>query len=111
MATTDKVHDIEYLYQAGEEAYAEGHTKKALHYLDLVLKEDPNHAMAWTIKGNCLDRLGQFENALDSYDKAIKMDPTNADILFDKAETLEKMGRDKDAKKIMEKAVKLEMGD
>ncbi|MDD1679203.1 MAG: tetratricopeptide repeat protein [Methanomicrobiales archaeon] len=111
MAASDKVHDVDYLYKAGEEAWAEGHTKKALHYIDLVLKEDPKHAMAWTIKGNCFDRMGQYEDALESYDKAIKLDPTNADILFDKAETLEKMGRDKDAKKVMNKAVKLEMGD
>ena len=111
MATTDNVHDVDYLYRAGEEAYAEGDTPKALHYLDRVLEEDPKHAMAWMCKGNCLDRMSQFEDALKSYDMAIKLDPTNADALFDKAETMEKMGRYEEAKKIMDQASKMEMGD
>jgi tetratricopeptide (TPR) repeat protein len=111
MNESDKVHDIDYLYKAGAEAYAEGHTKKALHYIDLVLKENPKHTMAWTIKGNSLDLMGKYEEALKCYDKAIKLDPTDADILFDKAETLEKMGREDEAKKIMDKAVELEMGE
>ena len=111
MKKSDKVHDIDYLYKAGAEAYAEGHAEKALHYIDLVLKEDPKHTMAWTLKGNCLDLMGKYEDALESYDNAIKLDPSDSDILFYKAETLEKMGREKDAKEIMDKAVKLDLGE
>ena len=108
MAPTD---DVEYLYRAGEEAYAVGDTQQSLHYLDLALKEDPEHAMAWTCKGNCLDRMNQLEDALKSYDMAIKLDPTDADALFNKGETMEKMGRDEEAKKIMNQASKMMMGD
>jgi Flp pilus assembly protein TadD, contains TPR repeats len=107
----EEPHDIDYLYTAGAEAYAEGDVKKALHFINEVLQANPNHAMAWNIKGNVLDRTGKFEEALCCYDSAIKLDPSNADILFNKAETLEKMGREKDAKRIMGKAVKMEVGD
>jgi Cytochrome c biogenesis factor len=111
MKRSDKVQEIDSLYKAGAEAYAEGHVEKALQYVDQVLAEDPRHTLAWTLKGNCLDLMGRYEEALQSYDRAIRLDPSNADILFYKAETLEKMGREKDAKEIMDKAVKLDLGE
>jgi Flp pilus assembly protein TadD len=111
MNESDKVHDLDYLYKAGAEAAAEGETEKALHFIERVLRMDPNHAKAWNIKGNCLDRMGKCEDALFSYDTAIQLDPADADVLFNKAETLEKMGREADAKVLMDQAVQLEMGE
>ncbi|MDD1679094.1 MAG: tetratricopeptide repeat protein [Methanomicrobiales archaeon] len=109
MKKPDNLHDVAYLYKAGAEAYAEGHVEKALNYIEQVLKKDPKHTMAWTLKGNCLDLSGKYEEALESYDTAFKLDPSDPDILFSKAETLEKMGREKDAKETMDKAVKLDL--
>ena len=111
MNASDKVKDLEYLYQAGAEAAAEGEATKALHFIDQVLLMDPNHAEAWNVKGTCLDQLGNCEEALRSYDAAIVLDPSNADILFNKALALKKLGREKEAQQVMDEAVKLELGE
>jgi tetratricopeptide (TPR) repeat protein len=111
MKKSDQGQDIDHLYRAGADAYAEGHAEKALQYMDRILMEDPEHTEAWTLKGNCLDLLGKYEDALKSYDMAIKLDPSDADLLFYKAETLEKMGREKEAKEVMDSAVKLDLGE
>ncbi len=111
MDEVEKVHDPDYLFRQGEEAASEGKTDQALHFIEKVLQANPDHAEAWNIRGNCMDRKGKFEDALHCYDKSIKLDPTNADVLFNKAETLEKMGRMSDAKKLMQKATKMELGE
>jgi len=100
-----------YLFWVASEAANQGEHKKALDYLEQVLTTNPNHAMAWHVQGNCLDCLGQYEEAVRSYDISLKLDPGNADTLFDKGLTLKKLGREIDSQYCMEMAVKIALGD
>jgi tetratricopeptide (TPR) repeat protein len=100
-----------YLYWVASEAANEGEYKTALQYLEQVLSTNPKHAMAWHVKGNCLDCLGQYEEAARSYDVALKLDPGNAETWFNMGLSLKKLGREKDSQYYMEKAIKLALGD
>jgi tetratricopeptide (TPR) repeat protein len=94
-----------------EEAANLGNNKQALEYLVQVLNTDPKHAMAWHVKGNCLDMLENYGEALLSYDTALKLDPQNAETWFNKGLTLKKMGRNVDADVCMERAVQIALGE
>jgi tetratricopeptide (TPR) repeat protein len=111
MIDSASIYDVEYLCRAAAEAANGGENEKALTYLEQVLITNPQHAMAWCEKGNCLDYLGRCEEALQSYDRAIRLDPDNSDTLFNKALTLKKMGREQDSRLLMEQAVKLALGE
>ncbi|MDD1672981.1 MAG: tetratricopeptide repeat protein [Methanomicrobiales archaeon] len=107
----EPISDSEYLFRVAAEAANEGEHKKALDYLEQVLTTNPNHAKAWCIKGNCLDCLGQYEEAVRSYNTALKLDPNNADTWFDKGLTLKKLGREKESQSAEDIAVKLALGE
>jgi tetratricopeptide (TPR) repeat protein len=103
--------DVEYLFQIAAEAANDGAYEKALEYLEQVLNTNPKHAMAWHVKGDCLDNLGKCEEALRSYDTAITLDPIDAETWFNKGLTLKKLGREKDSQCCVEEAVKLALGE
>lgn len=105
--SVETVHD----YHIATEAATEGDNEKALEYLERVIATYPKHAMAWQIKGNCLDFLGRCEEALKCYDTAIKLDPDNAETWFNKGLTLKKMGRVNDSQTCMDTAVQLALGE
>jgi tetratricopeptide (TPR) repeat protein len=103
--------NIEYLFSMAEEAANQGDNEKAVKYLVQVLNTNPRHAMAWHVKGNCLDMMENYGEALLSYDNALKIDPQNAETWFNKGLTLKRMGRKVEADVCMEMAVKLALGE
>jgi tetratricopeptide (TPR) repeat protein len=100
-----------YLFWVATEAANRGEYKDALNYLEQVLATNPKHAMAWHVRGNCLDSLGQYQQAVQSYDSALTLDPGNAETWFNKGITLKKMGREKESKQYMDIAIKLALGE
>jgi tetratricopeptide (TPR) repeat protein len=105
------ISDIEYLYKAAAEAANAGEDTKALEYLDRVLSSNSYHAMAWCVKGNCLDNLDRCEEALDSYDRSLDIDPNDSDTWFNKGLTLKKLGRTDESQQCISKAVKIALGE
>ncbi len=103
--------EVQYLYHMATEAANGGDTNSALEYLEQVLRMDSEHAMAWQIKGNCLDSEGRCEEALACYETSLALDPDNSETLFNKALTLRKLGRDMDAQCCARDAVKIEVGE
>jgi tetratricopeptide (TPR) repeat protein len=102
--------EVQYLYHLATEAANQGDTHSAFEYLEQVLIRDPENAMAWQVKGNCLDCEGKCEEALACYEKSLEFDPSNSETLFNKALTLRKLGRDTDAQCCIQDAVKAEIG-
>jgi Putative Zn-dependent protease, contains TPR repeats len=111
MIDTLPIYDIDYLYNVATEAANAGEDTEALAYLDRVLASNPRHAMAWCVKGNCLDSLDRCEEALDAYDRALQIDPDDSDTWFNRGLTLRKMGREKESKRCMKKALRLAIGE
>jgi tetratricopeptide (TPR) repeat protein len=105
------IYDIEYLYKAAAEAANAGEDARALEYLERVLNRNSHHAMAWCIKGNCLDNLDRCEEALGSYDRSLHIDPSNSDTWFNKGLTLKKLGRTAEAQQCIRNAVQLALGE
>jgi tetratricopeptide (TPR) repeat protein len=100
-----------YLFWVASEVANRGEHKEALNYLEQVLTTNPKHAMAWHVKGNCLDSLGQYDKAVRSYDYALALDPGNAETWFNKGITLKKMGQEKESEHCLRTAVRLALGD
>ncbi len=100
-----------YLYWVASEAANRGAYKEALSYLTQVLATSPKHALAWHVRGDCLDNLGRYEEALRCYDTALSLDPGNAETWFNKGVTLKKLERQREAESCMETGVRLALGD
>lgn len=111
MVGSDSDGDVRFLFRTATEAANKGENKKAIEYLEQVLNSNPKHAMAWHVKGNCLDMMGDYAEALISYDTALRLDPLNSETWFNKGLTLKKMGRRQEADSSMNRAVKLALGE
>jgi tetratricopeptide (TPR) repeat protein len=103
--------EAQYLYYRATEAANSGDTYSALEFIEQVLRLDPENAMAWQVKGNCLDCEGKCEEALACYEKSLAFDPINSETMFNKALTLKKMGRKQEAVGCISDAVKVEVGE
>ncbi len=102
--------EVQYLYHMATEAANSGDNNSAFEYLEQVLSMDPKNAMAWQVKGNCLDCEGKCKEALACYEKSLGFDPYNTETLFNKALTLRKLGLDQEAASCVDQAVKTEVG-
>jgi tetratricopeptide (TPR) repeat protein len=103
--------EVQYLYHRATEAANSGDTDSAFEYIEQVLSMDPKNAMAWQVKGNCLDCAGKCDEALTCYEKSLNFDPDNSETMFIKALTLRKLGRNQEAQCCVEDAVKVEVGE
>jgi len=99
-----------YFYTLATDAANEGDNPKALEYIEKVIATDPKYALAWHVKGNCLDGIGRCDDALKCYNTAIRLDPYNSESWFNKGTILKKLGRKKQADTCLKKAVKLSIG-
>lgn len=66
-------------YEKGYRFLKAGEYKKAIKAFEGVLKENPNHAMAYNNMGYSYRKLKQYDKAIDLYKKALVIDPNLAE--------------------------------
>ncbi|MGB1205636.1 MAG: tetratricopeptide repeat protein, partial [Chitinophagales bacterium] len=63
-------------YEIGYSFFASGEYKKAIKYMNIVIKQDKNHLRdAYITKGSCLDMLKKTKAAITTYEKGIALFP------------------------------------
>ncbi len=86
----------------------ECHFEEALNYSEAGIKEHPENAVFYDIKGASLAALERFEEALFWVDSAIGKDPDNEIFYLNKGLILEDLGRVDDALKCYETVLKID---
>ncbi len=67
--------EAQYLYRKGLEMSAYGQPEKALLYFRQSVFLAPGYAKAQFEMGNCLARLGRYDEAYEKYKRAAEIDP------------------------------------
>lgn len=88
--------------------------RKAIKYLDEVLKRNPRNDNALAIKANALNELANKEKnwqlslqAIKCADEALKINPNNDTTLFNKSWALIDLGKPREALQHAEKALRI----
>lgn len=55
----------------------------AIVYLNEAIKNEPNSAQLWDVKGRLHEGKNEFDSAKEAFQKAIDIDPNNVDALID----------------------------
>ncbi|WP_017319456.1 serine/threonine-protein kinase [Mastigocladopsis repens] len=71
--------------------------EEALGVYNDFLKRNPKDVIAWTDRGNVLQKLNRPQNALDSYQKALEIDKNFYEALVGKGNTLNVIGNAQEA--------------
>lgn len=56
--------------------------QEAKHVLKKITREEPSHAEAWFLLGDCYTRLGNNKDAITAYQKGLAIKPEHADAIF-----------------------------
>ena len=83
--------EAQYLYRQALDRSMEGKKEDALRYLKKVVLIAPHFSNAYNAMGNCLDELGQYEDAIRKYDKVLTIDPLHAEARFKRMLVMEKI--------------------
>jgi tetratricopeptide (TPR) repeat protein len=83
--------EAQYLYRQALDRSMEGKKEDALRYLKMVVFLAPRFSNAYNAMGNCLDELGQYEDAIRKYDKVLNIDPLHAEARFKRTLVIEKI--------------------
>ena len=83
--------EAQYLYRQALDRSMEGKKEDALRYLKKVVLIAPHFGNAYNAMGNCLDELGQYEDAIRKYDKVLTIDPLHAEARFKRTLVMEKL--------------------
>lgn len=74
--------------------------KKALKYVNKLIKESPNQSMYHLYLAMYYAEKENFKKALPYYNKALELDPSDAGARYSYIECLEKMGKDAEARQM-----------
>lgn len=74
--------EAQYLYRQSLDLSMEGKKEEALASLKKVVFIAPRFCNAYNAMGNCLDELGQYEEAVKKYEKVLDIDPHHAEAQF-----------------------------
>ncbi len=68
--------EAQYLYKKAMDLYSMGKTESALKYLRQTTVIAPRYSKALFDMGNCLTKLGLYDEATERYEQAFGIDPT-----------------------------------
>jgi tetratricopeptide (TPR) repeat protein len=74
--------EAQYLYRHGMDYSMEGKMEDAMTSLRKAVLIAPHFCAAYNVMGNCLDRMGRYEEAIGKYEKVIELDPSHAEARF-----------------------------
>jgi tetratricopeptide (TPR) repeat protein len=67
--------EAQILYRKARDLSRKGNDEDALRYFKQVVIIAPGYATAFFEMGNCLARLGRYDEAREKYDRATHIDP------------------------------------
>ena len=67
--------EAQFLYRKARDLAVRGNDEDALKYLMQTVVIAPNYAKAYFEMGNCLARLGRYQEAREKYSRATRIDP------------------------------------
>ena len=105
---TDRLHDIERLYQQATALFKQGDFQGAASSFTAVLQHEPTLSVAHNGLGLALYSMGNQADALARFDAAIRYDPFFASPLINRGMILRDMGKPEAALACLEKAVALD---
>ncbi|RLF47654.1 MAG: hypothetical protein DRN20_05660, partial [Thermoplasmata archaeon] len=79
--------------------------KKLLKYYDYILEALPEYSKAWQLKGEVLEKLGEYDEAIKCYDKAIEINDRNREAYRRKLAILDMLAEARAEEKVAEKAL------
>jgi len=85
--------------------YNSGHIKESLNLIDALLKDYPNEARLYNLRGSCHKALGQLDKAVKSYEQALMIKPNYVDAHYKLGNTLKALGQLDEAVQSYEKAL------
>ncbi|MGB3496277.1 MAG: serine/threonine-protein kinase, partial [Elainellaceae cyanobacterium] len=84
------------------------HYEEAIASCDEIIKENPEDALAWLMKGMALENSGQYKLAIKSYNRLLRIQPDDHLAWFKRGTLLEKLGLYADAAKSYRQVTKLQ---
>jgi len=93
------------LYKKAVTSYDSGIYSEALALTEQAIKKDDKLAVAWTLRGECLLKLGKTDEALKSFNKAIEIEPHDFIVLTAKGSLLDDTGKREEALKVFDDAL------
>jgi tetratricopeptide (TPR) repeat protein len=81
--------------------------KKALFFLDRIIKFDHYDHRTWNNRGTALWNLGRYEEAIASYDQALKIKPDKHETWYNRGIALRNLGRLEEAIASFDEALKI----
>lgn len=66
------------LVSQGQRTLGQGRAGEALRIADAILEDQPESVSALALRGDALERLGQFEDALICYERVLELKPDSA---------------------------------
>lgn len=66
------------LVSQGQRTLGQGRAAEALRIADAILEDQPHSVSALALRGDALERLGQFEDALVCYERVLELKPDSA---------------------------------
>ncbi len=71
-------HVVMELVSQGQRVLGQGRAEEALTLAESVLEDMPNSVSALALKGDALERLGDYAGALETYEKVLELKPDSA---------------------------------
>ena len=72
--------------------FSNGKVQEVLNQIDPLIKDNPNDAVLFNIRGACYAKIGEPIMSIQQYDEAIGIDPNYSEAYNNRAITLQELG-------------------